>query len=172
MNLTLIAAISDNGVIGLDGKIPWHFIKYLKRFKDLTMGGDLIMGRKTYESIGAPLPGRRTIVITSKSLEPHENLYWVRSPELAIELLKAMWLVPTSKGAFVCGGAQVYRYFLPLCNRLEITRVHQKMPTDLRSGWVLFPVEIPEYGGHDWELVHKEPGEGYDFLTYKRREHP
>ena len=163
MNLTLIAAISDNNVIGLDGKLPWHLSQDLKRFKDLTLGGDLIMGRKTYESLPTkPLPGRRTIVITSGTLEPQDNLYWIRSPEIAIELLKALWMVPTSKGVFVCGGAQVYKDFLPLCNRMEITRVHLTISED-HGELVLFP----DFSD-GWQLVSKEEHLGFDFETYER----
>ncbi|HLT97331.1 MAG TPA: dihydrofolate reductase, partial [Acidimicrobiia bacterium] len=102
MPVTIVAAVARNGVIGLDGDIPWHLPDDLRRFKEMTMGGTLVMGRKTYESIGRPLPGRRTIVISGN---PDLRIDGV---ETASSLEEALAMAGDSE-IFVVGGGEIYR---------------------------------------------------------------
>ncbi len=120
MTVTLVAAIARNGVIGVDGGLPWHLPDDLRRFKELTLGHVLVMGRKTYESIGHPLPGRTTIVVTrSPSWDSAAAEVRVAgSVSDAIEAAAAL-----DDEVFVVGGAQVYAAALPLADRLELTWV-------------------------------------------------
>lgn len=109
----MIAAVSANGVIGLHGEIPWHHSADLKRFKRITMGATVIMGRRTWESIGAkPLPGRRNIVITSRDLPGVECFRTI--PEALAACEGDVWFV---------GGAEIYREAMDYCDVLDITRV-------------------------------------------------
>lgn len=148
----IIAAVCSNGVIGRDGKLPWGpeaLKEDRKRFKTLTMGGILIMGRKTHESIGKPLPGRTNIIL-SRSAPPlelrHEDqattLFFMN--DLSAALLSAFL---ANKDAFVIGGAELYRDALPHAGRLHLTCV----PWDLEGD-----VHFPEWDRAEWEMVHIE----------------
>jgi dihydrofolate reductase len=151
MPVTIVAAVACNGVIGLDGDIPWHLPDDLRRFKEMTMGGTLVMGRKTYESIGRPLPGRRTIVI---SRNPDLRIDGV---ETASSLDEALAMADDSE-IFVVGGGEIYRQALDVADALEITEV------DLEpEGDTYFPPIGPE-----WRTVAREPGDGFTFLRYER----
>ena len=108
--------MSPDGVIGRDGRMPWHLRADLRRFKRLTMGGVLVMGRKTYDSIGRPLPGRRTVVLTRNSSWSAEGVSSVCTVE------EAVGNVGTDQG-FVVGGAEIYRLLIPKCNQIFLTRV-------------------------------------------------
>ena len=122
-SLTMVVAMTPSGVIGRDGGMPWRLSTDLRRFKRLTLGGVLIMGRKTYESIGRPLPGRRTVVL---SRDPHWESPGVQTcttPGQAIELLGP------DRG-FVVGGAQIYRLMLPYCKEICLTRVWSSVAGD------------------------------------------
>src|SRR5258708_24809911 len=127
MKVSLIVAVSENGVIGDKGKIPWHVREDLQRFKRLTMGHPIIMGRKTYESIGKPLPGRTNIVLT-------RGLNFIAPPEvLALASLNAA--LEHCRGqnhdsAFIIGGSKVYQLALPLADKMFITEVHQHINGD------------------------------------------
>lgn len=134
-NLTLVVAMTPTGVIGLDGDMPWRLSSDLRRFKKLTMGGTLLMGRRTYDSIGRPLPGRKTIVITRNpewstvlSAEDGELVQQASSPEQALTLLAAH----QTTGGFVVGGAQIYDLLLPHCSDLYLTRVWSEVVGDTK----------------------------------------
>lgn len=119
--LTAIAAMAKNRVIGNGNAIPWHVPEDFKFFKQTTMGGILLMGRKTYESIGRPLPGRITVVLSrsgklSAGTPPNENLFCIR------ELSELEFIAPERK-IFVAGGAEIYRQLLPLCAELFLTKI-------------------------------------------------
>ncbi|MCD0462605.1 dihydrofolate reductase [Roseiconus lacunae] len=114
--LTAVVAISQTGVIGRDGDMPWRLSSDLRRFKSLTMGGVLIMGRKTFDSIGRPLPGRRTIVITRQADWSSAGVEVAATPEAAIELAG-------QTPAFVVGGAEIYRQLIDRCEEVFLTRV-------------------------------------------------
>ncbi len=115
-NLTAVVAVTPSGVIGLDGDMPWRLGSDLRRFKKLTMGGVLIMGRKTFDSIGRPLPGRQTVVIT-------RNPQWSFQGTTAVTSCADAVAAVGSKPAFVVGGAQIYDLMLPFCDQILLTRV-------------------------------------------------
>lgn len=114
--ITLILARAANGVIGADGKMPWHLPADLRRFKQLTMGRPMIMGRKTFDSLPAILEGRRHIVLTRDTEWQEEGAEPATSVEEALRLANAPHVM-------VIGGAEIYRLFLPLADRIELTEV-------------------------------------------------
>jgi dihydrofolate reductase len=137
----IIAAVSDNNVIGNGNALPWRIPEDLARFKALTLGNTLIMGRKTFESIGRPLPGRTTVVLTRRDDFHAEGVLVAHDPEEALSRVEG-------ETAFVAGGADVYRLFLPLASKLLLTRVH-----GVYAGDTHFPPFDPE----EWSLVSSEP---------------
>lgn len=139
MRVSIIVAVAENGVIGRDNDLPWHLSEDLQRFKRLTMGHHLLMGRKTFESIGRPLPGRRMIVISRGRPALPEEVLLASSLEEALEIAGKAG----EEEAFIAGGSQIYRLALPLAHRLYLTRVHREYPGDARfpdleeSAWCL-----------------------------------
>ena len=160
--IVLIAALAEeNRVIGRDGDLPWHLPEDLKRFKRLTLGHPVLMGRKTFESIverlGGPLPGRRSVVLTSRS-----GLYDHPDVVVCSSLDEARAAVEGEEVVFVAGGASVYEQTLPLAHRLELTLVEGAWEGD---------AEFPAYEhlvGSDFAVQTEEPGEGYRFVTLER----
>jgi len=132
MIISLIAAMAENRVIGRDNSIPWNLPADLKRFKEITMGHPLIMGRKTYENIGRPLPGRKTIIISRKQDYRAEGCIVQHS------LQDALADCAGEKEVFICGGSEVYLQTLPLASRIYLTIIHREIDGDAR-----FPM-IPE----------------------------
>lgn len=149
---TLIAAVSANGVIGRSGELPWRLSTDLRRFKRLTMGHCLLMGRKTFESIGRALPGRQTIVLSlQSSVELPSGVQRARS------LMHAARLVEPNRRVMVVGGAEIYQHALPCCSNLLITRVKAEIPGDTFfpsidwSQWFLVSSEFQDSGpGDEW----------------------
>ena len=139
--LTLIAALARNRVIGRDNRLPWHLPADLRFFKRTTMGKPLLMGRRTWESIGRPLPGRRMIVLSRDSDYQVPGCAVARSLDEAVELAGA---VPE---IMVVGGATLYQQTLPRAERLYLTRVEADVPGD---AW------FPEWSERDWRLVWEE----------------
>lgn len=133
MLISLIVAMDKGGLIGLDNDLPWRLSADLKHFKKITMGKPIIMGRRTHESIGRPLPGRRNIVITSQSGYQAEGCDVVTSPDEALNLSAG------SEEVMIMGGASLYRAFLPMAQRLYITRVEATL-----AGDTYFPEWLPE----------------------------
>ncbi len=133
--LSLIVAMSRNRVIGANGKIPWHLPGELKLFKSLTMDHHIIMGRKTYESIGRLLPGRTTVIVT------RQRDYRVPGAIVAHSLEDAIAACGDDEEAFVIGGAEIFREALPLADRIYLTTVEADVPGDTfmpkfdRAGW-------------------------------------
>ncbi|MBX9632520.1 MAG: dihydrofolate reductase, partial [Burkholderiales bacterium] len=115
--VSLIAAVASNGVIGRDGRMPWHLPEDLKRFKALTMGHAIVMGRKTFDSIGRLLPGRRTIIVTR---QPN---YRVEGAEVVSSIDDAIALARNDDEVFVIGGGEIYAQALPLATRLHLTEI-------------------------------------------------
>ena len=151
-----IAAVAANGVIGAGNDIPWRIPEDWKRFKAMTMGNVVIMGRKTYDSIGRPLPGRTTFVITRDRMWRGDGVRAV--PVLDEALDQAMQLHP--QAIFVAGGGEIYRAAWDRLTGLEITEV------DLcPDGEVTFPEIDPD----EWIEIDREPGDGYSFVSYRRR---
>jgi dihydrofolate reductase len=138
--ITIIAALGRNCAIGLDGRMPWHLPDELKHFKKVTMGKPVIMGRKTFESIGMALPGRQNIVVS-------------RNPELAIEgcdvagSLEQALEIADGEEVMIIGGGELYRLALPLASRMHLTVVDCEPEADT---W------FPEWGRSEWEQLSSE----------------
>ena len=160
--ISIIVAISDDWGIGKDNELLWHISEDLKRFKNLTSGKTVIMGRKTWESLPRrPLPGRKNIVLTDV---PDECIdYSVTAYSIEDALSKC----EKGEEIFVMGGGSIYRQFMPIADRLYITHVHKKAPAD-----VYFPVIDPEV----WDIVEKEEFKEtenqnipYTYIIYERK---
>lgn len=156
MTVTLIAAVASNGVIGRDNDLVWRNRDDLARFKRLTLGHTLVMGRKTYDSIGRPLPGRTTIVITRQPTWSAPGVTTAHSLEEALKLATSS---SDSDQIFIAGGAEIYRLALPYADHLELTHIHTALPGD-----TYFPPIDPT----TWKPVAQEPGEGFTWTTYTR----
>jgi dihydrofolate reductase len=128
MQISLIAAMAENGVIGRDGRLPWHLAADLKRFKRLTMGHTVVMGRKTWESIGRPLVGRRMVVITRQRDYRVEGVEVVHGFEAAVALAQTVG----DEEMFVIGGAEIYQLALPQADRLYMTLVLAEVEGDTK----------------------------------------
>ena len=121
-NYRAIAAMAENRVIGNRNTIPWHLPEDFKWFKNTTMGATLLMGRKTFESIGRPLPGRQTIILSRSQFSIPNTV--------TVQTIDSIEAVATSDTIWVAGGAEIYQLMLPKCSDLYITRVHQKPDGD------------------------------------------
>lgn len=130
MKLSLICAMAENRTIGRDNSLPWHLSEDLKYFKRVTMGCPIIMGRKTWESIGRPLPGRTNIVISRNNNFSAEGATVVDSLDAAIEVAKKLTPSDDNEEVFVIGGAALYQAALPQAHRFHITRVHATIEGD------------------------------------------
>ncbi len=150
-----IAAVARNGVIGADGDIPWRIPEDWQRFKRLTMGQVLIMGRKTWASIGRPLPGRTTYVVTRDKMWRGEDVYAV--PFLDEAFTQAAAREPET--IFVAGGGEIYRAAWDRLTGLEITEVDAQPEGD---------VTFPEIRSDEWREISREPHAGYAFVGYRR----
>jgi dihydrofolate reductase len=160
MTISIIVAAAENNVIGRDGQLPWHLSSDLKRFKGLTMGHHLVMGRKTFDTLDRPLPGR-TIVVISRSL--------VQAPSgvlLARSLAEAIDLAAGDTEVFIAGGGEIYRLAMPLADRIYLTRIASSPQGDT---W------FPEIEEPPWRLVFREDHEAdqrnqyrFSFLNYER----
>lgn len=126
MHISLVVAMAADRVIGKDNAMPWHLPSELKYFKDITMGKPMVMGRRTYESIGRPLPGRHNIVLTRQNVELPPEVSVVRSIEEALQTAGNVDEV------MVIGGGEIYRQFLPLATRLYITQIDLHVEGDTR----------------------------------------
>jgi dihydrofolate reductase len=140
MEITLVVAAADNGVIGRDNALPWHLPDDLKRFKGITLGKPVVMGRKTFESIGKPLPGRQNIVVTR---DPN---YRRDAVDVVHDVAGALGAAGAVAELMVIGGAAIFRQFLPRANRVHLTRVHADVPGDvfwapLDDSWTLVGTE-------------------------------
>jgi dihydrofolate reductase len=151
-----IAAVAANGVIGAGNDIPWRIPADWRRFKALTMGHVLIMGRKTYDSIGRALPGRTTFVITRDWMWRGEGVRAVPSVDEALD--QALLLHPQT--VFVAGGGEIYRAAWDRLTGLEITEVDQYPDGDVR---------FPEIHPDQWVETAREPHDGYTFVSYRRQ---
>ena len=167
MKLAIIVAAASNGVIGTNNQLPWHLPQDLKYFKSVTLGKPVIMGRKTYESIGRPLPGRKNIVVTRNAEWQVDGVLSVNSLERAlVEARKALDNSESSATeAMIIGGAEIYRSALPQVDRVYLTRVDVAVEGD-----AFFPA-LPEV---EWQLVSTLPGDeqaalAHQFLIYERK---
>ncbi|HXF44908.1 MAG TPA: dihydrofolate reductase [Burkholderiaceae bacterium] len=159
--ITVIAAVARNGVIGRDGKIPWHIPGDLPRFKRITMGHPVIMGRRTWESLGRPLPGRRNLVI---SRTPG---YAAAGAEVFGSLPQALAACAGAPEVFVIGGTEVYREALLLAHRLLLTEIDAEFEGD---------AHFPPFDRAEWRETAREAHPAgrdcpfaYAYVTYDRR---
>ena len=157
MKLSLICALAQNGIIGRRNNLPWHLSEDLKYFKRTTMGKCIIMGRKTFESIGKPLPGRTNIIVTRNRDYDVENARIVDSLADAIDLAENIAVIDGSDEAFVIGGAELYKIALPLVDRMHLTLVHAEVEGDT---W------FPEFTAEDWEETSRLDFAASDNNTY------
>jgi dihydrofolate reductase len=154
VTVTLVAAIARNGVIGADGGIPWHLPDDQRRFKELTIGHVLVMGRVTYESIGRPLPGRTTVVVTRSAGWGADDDGVLVAPSVAEALALA---ATVDEEVFVVGGTRVYEEALPFADRLELTWVDAEPQGDAR---------FPAVDWAAWREVAREEHDGWSAVSY------
>jgi dihydrofolate reductase len=163
--VALIVAAADNDVIGCNNALPWNLPADLRHFKRITMGRPILMGRRTFESIGRPLPGRSNIVITRDADYSAEGVHCVGSLDDALKLAQALALAAGSDELMVIGGAQIYALALPIASRMYLTRVHAQPAGD---------AYLPPIDWSEWRESGREEhpsSEGYPahtFLDYTR----
>ena len=161
MTLSIITAMASNRTIGIDNTLPWRCPADLKHFKALTMGHHMIMGRKTFDSIGKPLPGRTTVVVTR-----NRNLQ-IEGCIVAHSLQEAIAACSGDAEIFIVGGAELYTQALPLTDMLYITEIRQEAEGD---------AHFPEFDMNAWQEIAREPHSQqepqpleYHFVTYRRK---
>lgn len=154
MQKVIVVAVARNGVIGVDGGLPWRIPEDMSRFRQLTMGHALVMGRATFESIGRPLPGRTNIVLTRRADWSHEGVQVAGSLDEGLSMAAAR-----SQDAFIAGGAEVYRQALEIADRIESTEVDDSPEGDT---W------FPPVDWTQWREVCRRARPGFSFVTYDR----
>ncbi|MFP8953531.1 dihydrofolate reductase [Natrialbaceae archaeon A-arb3/5] len=167
LELVAIAAVAENGVIGVDGEMPWHIPADLEHFKETTMDHPVIMGRITYEGIlaglGEPLPGRTTVVLTTRDLETPDRV--VRASDLSEAIERAETAASERHGnaerVFVAGGATVYEQFMPAIDRLVLTTVHDSPDGD---------AYFPDWDRAEWTERERDDRGDFSFLEFVRSE--
>ncbi|MFL2628653.1 MAG: dihydrofolate reductase [Candidatus Marisimplicoccus sp.] len=159
--LTIIAAVSINNVIGNKNKLIWNLPNDLKRFKKLTTGHSIIMGRKTFDSLTSPLPDRDNIVITRSTNYSNPGIKVCSSIEEAMSLTK------TDTQPFIIGGGEIYSQTINMVDKIELTRVHQKFDGD--AYFPEIPLDIFELINEEKYSSDSENEFDYSYLTYKKR---
>ncbi|WP_435143276.1 dihydrofolate reductase [Halobaculum sp. P14] len=161
MDLVLIVAVADNGVIGADGDIPWHLPADLRHFKETTTGHPVIVGRRTYESIardlGGPLPGRTNIVLSRSEPDLPDDVVVADSVDAAVDAAESTG----ADAAYVAGGGAVYEQFLDRADRMVVTELHDRYEGD---------TYFPEPDWSAWRETDRERRDDFDIVTYERRE--
>ncbi|ESP88238.1 dihydrofolate reductase [Candidatus Halobonum tyrrellensis] len=161
VDLVLIVAVADDGVIGADGEIPWHYPADLAHFEETTTGHPVIAGRRTYDSIvadlGGPLPGRTNVVLSRDDPDLPEGVVHAGSVDEAVEAAAATG----AEVAYVAGGAAVYAEFLDrdLVDRMLVTEIPETVGGDTR---------FPDWDRDDWRETARESRDGLEFVTYER----
>jgi len=155
----LVAAVATNGIIGANGRLPWHFPEELRHFKEVTLGHPIIMGRRTWESLKGPLPGRKNIVVT------RTPGYQAAGAVVAASLDAALASCAGAEKAMVIGGSRLFEESLPLAAGLELTEIHKDFPGDT---W------FPEYDRGAWQEQKREArtaadGTRFDYVLYERK---
>lgn len=155
--ISLIVAASRNGVIGANNKLPWHLPADLKRFKQLTLNHPILMGRKTFESIGKPLPGRTNIVIT------RQKGFQCCGTTVVHSLEEALLICENERESFVIGGAEIFKHALPFADRIYLTRIEKDFEGDIK---------LLEIDPEVWKEVSREEFLNdplpHSFITYSR----
>jgi len=155
--ISLLVAVAENGVIGRDNKLPWHLPADLKRFKQLSIGKPTVMGRKTWESLGRPLPGRRNIVIT------RNPGYQAEGAEVVHSLDEAIKISGDAEEIIIIGGGEIFQLSLPIADRIYYTHVRAVVEGD---------AYFPPIDWSQWDPVYQEAGQGgelpFDYVDYNR----
>lgn len=166
ITISIIVAVAQNGIIGRDGDMPWRLSSDLKRFKKTTMGCPIIMGRKTYQSIGKPLPGRKNIVISRNNFA-QEGITGASTIETAIKIAEETAKENGHEEIFIIGGGQIYFESLDLADKLYVTHVEAEIDGD---------TSFPAIDSSIWEVTHEEeiPSGEKDshatrFVIYRRK---
>jgi dihydrofolate reductase len=156
VSVSIVAAVARNGVIGADGGLPWHLPDELRLFKETTLGHVLVMGRRTYESIGRPLPGRTTVVVTRRAdwSPGTDEVVVAHSVDEALQRARAV-----DDEVFVVGGGELYAAALPHADRLVLTFVEQEPEGD---------TTFPDVDWSNWRERGRDPGDGWVRVTYER----
>ena len=159
--ITIIAAVSENNVLGKNNKLIWHIPNDLKRFKKLTLGHSVIMGRKTFESIAKPLPQRKNIILTRNQNFKAKGTLIAHSVDEALNLCK------NDNQPFIIGGGEIYKLFMDISDKIELTRIHKSYDGD-----AFFPKILEE----NWKLINteknnfnKSPIINFSYLTYIKK---
>ncbi|MEG1607098.1 MAG: dihydrofolate reductase [Mucinivorans sp.] len=152
--INIIVAVGQGGVIGYQNRLLWHISEDLKHFKSLTMGHPIIMGRKTFESLGRALPARPNIVVSHQSDMKLPGVEVVGSIEQALELCQ------DQEQIFIIGGGEIYRQTLPMADKIYMTKVEQN-----HEGDTFFPELSPE----QWVQTENQAHDGFTFVEYSRR---
>ena len=150
MKIALVVAAARNHVIGCNNRLPWHLPQDLKYFKSVTLGKPIIMGRKTFESIGKPLPGRTNIVITRQMGWCAEGVHVAHDLPSAIALAKDVAAIDGAEEVMVIGGAEIYRSSLGLAQRVYLTRVDLEVDGD---------AFFPPLAENEWRIIAVTPGD-------------
>ena len=160
MKISFVVAASTNNVIGVDGDLPWRLPEDLKKFKSITMGKPMIMGRATYDSIGRALPGRQSIVLT------RQKGFRAEGCDVATSIEDALKLAGDAEEVMVIGGGKIYEQFLPMADRIYLTRVNATVEGD---------TYFPQLDNDEWQMVESEnfpavetPEYGFVFETWER----
>lgn len=154
MTVTTIVAIANNGVIGNSTGMPWYISDDLKRVKAITMGHVLVMGRKTYDTIGRPLPGRTSIVVTRNPDWSAEGILRAPSLKEALDLAATI-----DDDAFIFGGAEIYAHAIDHTDRMLVTEIHADHEGD---------IYFPDIDWSQWRETERITNDGYDWVTYER----
>ena len=159
--ITIIAAVSENNVLGKNNKLIWHIPNDLKRFKKLTLGHSVIMGRKTFESIAKPLPQRKNIILT------RNKNYKAKGAVIAHNVKEALNFCENDNQPFIIGGGEIYKLFMSISNKIELTRIHKSYDGD-----AFFPEILEE----KWKLVSSKKNNfnetkiiNFSYLTYIKK---
>jgi dihydrofolate reductase len=167
VRLTMIVAAARNGVIGRNGQMPWRMPSDLKNFKVLTLGKPVVMGRKTYQSIGRPLPGRANVVVTRGTFAAPAGVHVARTIEAALDLARRLAEADGAGEVCVIGGGEIYRAALAHADRVVLTRIAADLAGDVR---------FPDLDATVWREVERRPlmigtNDDYpaDVIVYERR---
>lgn len=161
--LSIIVAVAENNVIGKDNKLIWHLPADLKRFKEITTGHTIIMGRKTFESLGRVLPNRKHVILCNDMEMNVED----ENVEVLEDISMLDKYIQDTKEHFIIGGATIYKLLMPKANKIYLTLIHEKFDGD---------VYFPEISDDEWKIVDRTAGitdeknpYNYEFITYVRK---
>jgi dihydrofolate reductase len=158
--ISMIVAMDENGLIGKNNSLPWHLPNDLKYFKRITIGNTIVMGRKTYESIGKPLPGRKNVILTRNKNYTIDNATIINSPDMVQQLASI-------DDVFIIGGAELFSSLIGITDKLYITKIHEKFEGDVyfpSINWDDWVIESVEKGTVDDNNIYQ-----HDFYIYKRK---